>query len=115
MLDGSMMYKLRNYLDQDVADENPTFLYITPEHVYECQIFSAYRTTIYDDYIWFEFFGDEDYLNYVQMMKDKSEVEFPDCHFTARDRMITISTCNRTLIDDGTGRMAVYAKIVKIR
>jgi sortase B len=115
MLDGSMMYKLRNLLNQETADENPAFLYITPEHVYECQIFSVYRTTIYDDYIWFQFFGDDDFLDYVEMMKNKSEVSFPDCGITAEDSILTISTCNRSLINDGTGRMAVYAKIVRIR
>ncbi len=115
MLDGSMMYKLRNLLNQETADENPAFLYITPEHVYECQIFSVYRTTIYDDYIWFQFFGDDDFLDYVEMMKNKSEVSFPDCGITSEDSILTISTCNRSLINDGTGRMAVYAKIVRIR
>ncbi len=113
MADGSMMGKLRRLLDQDNADENPVFWYITPDAVYECQIFSTYRTTVYEEYLRFDFANDEDFLDYVEEMRSLSEAVFPDVEITAEDKILTLSTCNYSENYE-TGRQALYAKIVKI-
>ena len=113
MADGSMMGKLRRLLSQENADQNPVFWYIMPDAVYECQIFSTYRTTVFEDYLRLDFESDEDFLNYIEEMRSLSEAVFPDVEITAEDKILTLSTCNYSENYE-TGRQALYAKIVKV-
>ena len=73
-------YPLSNTIEEDIPEYDFTqLLEINPDvkgwlrmgckpQLCDLRTFDAGR--IDDDYIWFEFFGDEDYLNYVQMMTE---------------------------------------------
>ena len=113
MKDGSMMGKLRRYLKKDEGLAHPFFWYFTPDHVYRCDVFSTYLTTIEDDYLVFDFANDDEFMAYVKQIKKWSAYDF-GVEVTPADRIITLSTCNYSIVKED-GRQALHAVMVQVK
>lgn len=113
MTDGSMFGHLKEYLKQSVWEENPVFWLITPQHVYQCDIFSVYLTTAQEEYARVEFADEEDFINYVEAIRGQSAYQIDGVAIEQDDRIITLSTCNYAEVEE-LGRQALHAKITQI-
>ncbi|MBC1481065.1 class B sortase [Listeria seeligeri] len=110
MKDGSMFADLRKYLDKDFLAAHPTFSYESALQNYKVEIFAVYETTTDFYYIETEFPEKQDFANYLQKVKLESIYQ-TDVQVTAKDRIITLSTCD-TEKDYQKGRMVVQGKLV---
>lgn len=113
MTDGSMFGHLKQYMEESVWEENPSFWFITPQHVYRCDIFAVYLTTAEENYIRTEFADDADFMNYVEMARSQSAYRIADVDIEPGDQIMTLSTCNYAEVET-LGRQAVHAKITQV-
>lgn len=79
----------------------------TESKIYTYEIFSYYETGDEVDYLQNLFFSNEEYQEFLNMIKNKSKRDFK-VEVTYNDNIITLSTCN----DDNTGRKVVHAKFI---
>lgn len=88
------------------------FLYLnTPTERTVWQVFSWYETTVEFNYIDTYFADDAEYLEFLNLLKEKNTVEaFEDIQFTPDHRILTMSTCKGS---DENVRVAVHAVLVK--
>lgn len=113
MLDGSMFGTIDVYLKEETGLENPSFWYLTPDQVYRCEIFSTYLTTVYEPYLRIDFADDEEYLDYIETIREQSLYEFPEVEIGAQDRILSLSTCNYTEVNKA-GRQVIHALMVPV-
>lgn len=113
MTDGSMFGHLKQYMEESVWEENPYFWFITPQHVYRCDIFAVYLTTAEKDYIRTRFADDADFMDYVETARSQSAYRIPDVDVEPGDQIMTLSTCNYAEVEN-LGRQAVHAKITPV-
>lgn len=111
MKDGSMFQDLIKYLDEDFFREHQTFTFDTLYDSYEAEIFTVYNTMIDFNYIETDFESDQDYLELIEEMQDKSRFE-TDVDIDSDDQIITLSTCDYEL-DPNDGRLVLQAKLTK--
>lgn len=71
------------------------------------QIFSTYTIPTTNDYIKSEFTSDEDFINFVNKIKERSIFDF-NTPVTASDNILTLSTCY-----DDYSKMVIHAKLIK--
>ncbi len=109
MKDGTMFGQLDEFLDEDFLSENKHFQYDTIYASYEVEIFSVYVTTTDFYYIETDFADDEEYIDFLQLIKEKSEVT-TEVDVTETDNIITLSTCDN-LSDPEKGRLVVHGKV----
>ena len=102
---GTLGYVLKSgYIDKK---ENQ-FIYIsTPTKNLTYQIFSAYKIPNTSDYIQTDFNDETEIEEFYKMLKDRSEINI-DVAVTAKDKILTLSTCYNNDI-----KIAVHAKLVK--
>jgi sortase B len=111
MKDGSMFGDLKKFLNKDFYSSHRTFSYDTLYKSYRAEVFSAYYTTTDFNYIQTEFDSDDEYWSFLQNIQERSLYK-NDTVLTAKDRILTLSTCDYTL-DPVKGRLAVHAKLVE--
>ncbi|SDC34771.1 sortase B [Terribacillus halophilus] len=111
MKDGSMFGQLDRFLDEDFFSQNKEFQFDTVAESYKVEIFSVYVTTTDFNYIETDFSTDEAYMDYVDVIKEKSKIP-TDMEVTKKDNIITLSTCN-TLQDPEDGRLVLHGKLTK--
>lgn len=109
MKNKTMFGTLRNVLKESYLNEyKDHYIYITTKNYkYTYQIFSAYHLDPTDDYIRVSFEDDENYEKWLNMIKDRSMVNY-SLDVTKDDYVLTLSSCWST-----TTRMAVHSKLIK--
>lgn len=108
-IDKTMFGSLRNALTNGWLSnkDNYVFKLSTPYENTLWQVFSIYHIPVTSDYLRIEFNGDEDFLNFANMLKERSAHNF-ETSVSANDRIITLSTCY-----DETERVVLHAKLIK--
>lgn len=104
----TMFATLRYVLDESWYNnpENLDIVFNTPSRQIKAKIFSIYVVPNTNDYLYINF-SDEDYLNFINMIKSRSIHDF-GVDYGINDKMITLSTCDNT----GDKRLVVHAKIM---
>ena len=108
-IDKTMFGSLRNALTNGWLSnkDNYVFKLSTPYENTLWQVFSIYHIPVTSDYLRIEFNGDEDFLNFANMLKERSAHNF-ETNVSANDRIITLSTCY-----DDKERVVLHAKLIK--
>ncbi len=99
---------LLNYKNQEFYNNHKYIELATKDGVYKFEIFSVYKTTTEFYYINTQFENIEEYSNFVNSLKAKSEYN-TGVSISGEDVILTLSTCDYS-IDDG--RYVVEAKLV---
>lgn len=113
MADHSMFWALGEFLDQEFYDSHTTFqllLRVGDEDIlYDCEIFSVYLVSVYDN-DWITTFPDEEsYQDYITMCQNKSSIS-TDVEVSSSDQIVTLSTC-AAYGAENEGRLLVHAKM----
>jgi|LSQX01.3.fsa_nt_gb sortase B len=109
MRDGSMFGVLARFKDKNFFQENTTILFYTLYEITEWEIFSAYVTDTSFNYIKQNFTSDEEYLNFINAIKDKS-MHKRNVELRKDDKIITLSTCS---YEFNNARFVVHARRVR--
>ena len=72
------------------------------------QIFSMYTINVTSDYLVTDFENDEEYVNFLTRMKERSIYNF-GVELGASDKILTLSTCH----GDGSKRLVIHAKLLQ--
>ncbi|MGM9834963.1 MAG: class B sortase [Bacilli bacterium] len=88
-------------------EENHYITFNTLNENLQWKIFSVYSIKKTSDYLEKDFSNDEEWLEFVSMIKDRSDYKF-DTEVNAEDKIVTLSTC---LQNDR--RLVVHAVLVK--
>ena len=109
-LTGSMFGSLKNILDSSWYSnkENHIIRLSTPTENTMWQVFSVYTIPKESYYITPTFNTDEEYLEFLNTIKNRSEVEFSGTVNTS-DKVLTLSTCK----DNFGNRIVMHAKLIK--
>ena len=95
MKDDSMFGTFRKYKNKYWYNSNPTFdVYVGHKH-YRYHIFAVYETHEISDTYTYKFADEERYAEYLKTSKEKSIYNI-DVTPTAKDKIITLSTCTST-------------------
>ncbi|MCI5840023.1 MAG: class B sortase [Peptoniphilaceae bacterium] len=106
----SMFTALDEFRKQDFAEKN-NVIYITDnDGMKEYHVFSAYGTPADYDYRTLEFSDPDEKIEYLNKLKNKSEVSLDSGEFNKDSQIITLSTC---AYDFDDWRLAVHAVRVK--
>ena len=102
---GKMFGTLQNLSKKEWLDNIKTNLitFSTETDVYRWEVFSIYAINDTSDYLKNLFSGDDDFFNYINMIRGRSEIK-SDIEIKATDKVLTLSTCL-----DGDRRYAVHA------
>ncbi|MGN1400126.1 MAG: class B sortase [Bacillus sp. (in: firmicutes)] len=110
MRNGSMFHDLKKYENQDFLENHSYIEYRSVDGIlYRWQVFSSYITDLSFNYLQLDFASDEDYLSFLQTIRDKSQVTV-DIDLSTEDQILTLSTCTYEVED---GRRVVHAKLVE--
>ena len=71
------------------------------------QVFSVYHIPTTSDYIQTSFSTDEEFLKFINMLKDRSMYDF-NTTVSSEDKILTLSTCH-----NDTEKMVLHAKLIK--
>jgi len=105
-----MFSTLKNTLDSNWYNNqnNLNINFSIKDKEYTWKIFSMYTIEVTSDYLYTEFNTDNDYLNFLQKLKDRSINNFNEV-LTSEDKILTLSTCYK----DDKHRVVVHAKLIK--
>lgn len=105
----TMFGSLRNILSSSWYDntDNHIIKLSTPTENTLWQVFSVYHIETTNDYIQTRFTSDEEYLTFLNKLKDRSAVTF-DTTVNANDKILTLSTCYNK-----TDKVVMHAKLIK--
>lgn len=105
----TMFGSLRNILSSSWYNntDNHVIKLSTPTENTLWQVFSVYHIETTNDYIQTEFASDEEYQQFLDMLKTRSAVEF-DTTVSATDKILTLSTCYNK-----TDKVVMHAKLIK--
>ena len=105
----TMFGSLRNILSSSWYNntDNHIIKLSTPTENTLWQVFSVYHIETTNDYIQTEFATDEEYQTFLDMLKERSAVEF-DTTVNATDKILTLSTCYNK-----TDKVVMHAKLIK--
>ncbi len=107
MKDGSMFASLKKFRQEKYRQRHPAFSVYTSTGAYEYQVFSTYTTSPTSATYTVAYANDEEYMNYINMIKSWSEADY-GVEVTAQDKIITLSTC----VNNNRDRYIVHAKRV---
>lgn len=105
MKNGSMFGYLKTLRNESVCKNSPYFWICTPNGDYKYEIFSVHSEKNDSETYKLLFQPDEKFENYIEQMKEKSEVKF-DVPVTKDDKIVTLSTCT----SDDSYRFVVQGK-----
>ena len=92
MKNGSMFGQLKKFGEQETVDRNPYFWIFTKDFIYQYRIFSSSIVSkMGDPYI--VRFAQEDFEKFIEKSIASSEIDCGDVTVTAKDRIVTLSTC----------------------
>ena len=105
----TMFGSLRNILSSSWYDntDNHIIKLSTPTENTLWQVFSVYHIPTTNDYIQTEFTSDEEYQQFLDMLKGRSAVNF-DTTVNTTDKILTLSTCYNK-----TDKVVMHAKLIK--
>lgn len=108
-VDTTMFGSLKNILKSNWY-ENKNNHVIKTSNEYEnslWQVFSVYRIDTTSDYLQTKFNTDEEFLNFVNMLKERSYYDF-NVNLSGTDKILTLSTCYNS-----KQRVVMHAKLIK--
>ncbi len=110
LLSGYMFGDLRQTIKSSwyKNDENMFITFNTLGVEMKWQVFSIYKTPYTTDYIKVDFFDDEDFLEFVDLIKSRSVYNF-GVKVDEDDFVLTLSTCS----GNDNGRLVLHAKLVQ--
>lgn len=105
----TMFGSLRNILNSSWYDntDNHIIKLSTPTENTLWQVFSVYHIPTTNDYIQTEFTSDEEYQQFLDILKGRSAVNF-DTTVNTTDKILTLSTCYNK-----TDKVVMHAKLIK--
>ena len=105
----TMFGSLRNILSSSWYNNtnNHIIKLSTPTENTLWQVFSVYHIETTNDYIKTEFQTDAEYQTFLDMLKERSAVEF-DTTLNTTDKILTLSTCYNK-----TDKVVMHAKLIK--
>ena len=108
-INGTMFGSLKNIFKSDWFDDvnNHVIKLSTLTENTLWQVFSVYTIPTTSDYLQIDFSSDEEFLEFVMMLKDRSRYNF-NVEFNATDKILTLSTC----LNDKE-RVVLHAKLIK--
>ncbi|MCL2674549.1 MAG: class B sortase [Defluviitaleaceae bacterium] len=98
MNNGTMFHNLRYFMNADYFNANRYITVFTETEMLTYQIFAALSTRTTFEYIQIEFYDDDDFLELVSEIKQRS-VHNSNITVGADDRIIILSTCTNTADD----------------
>lgn len=105
-VDGTMFGSLRELINKDGSEK---LVYIsTPYNNYIFQVFSIYRIMNTNDYLYTGYDSNEEFLNFIDLIKKRSLVKYDDLEILPSDRILTLATCY-----DTREKFVVHAKLIK--
>lgn len=108
-LKGNLMFSsLEKTLNKNwYSNENNLNIYFSIKGKdYSFKIFSIYTVDVTSDYLDINFGSDEEYINFINMIKSRSINDF-NVEVTKDDKILTLSTCYK----DDSKRLVVHAKM----
>lgn len=111
MKNSTMFGSLKNYLNQQYADEHPIIYLDTLYEGYDVEVFAAYETTIDFYYIETEFKSSDVFLKFLDEIQARSAIEM-NVEIGPEDKILTLSTCKDSVLSDDH-RFVVQGKLVK--
>ena len=108
-LDTTMFGSLKNILTSGWLNKQENYI-VRLSTEYEntlWQVFSVYRIPTTSDYIQVNFSSDEEFSNFITMIKDRSAYDF-NTSVQASDKILTLSTCYNQ-----TDKVVLHAKLIK--
>ena len=104
-----MFGSLKNIFNSDWFDDinNHVVKLSTPTENTLWQVFSVYHIPTTSDYLQVKFSNDTDFLDFVNMLKSRSQYDF-NVEFSAEDKILTLSTCY-----NDEERVVLHAKLIK--
>ncbi len=104
-----MFGSLKNILSSSWYNntDNHVIKLSTPTENTLWQVFSVYHIPTTNDYIQTEFASDEEYQTFLDMIKERSAVEF-NTTLNPTDKILTLSTCYSK-----TDKVVMHAKLIK--
>ena len=109
MKDKSMFGSLHNYKDLDFAKENNKFYITTKDGTLEYEIFSVYIEEANINPYRFSFNSDNEYVEYINDLKNKSMHKLVDYNLTSEDKIVTLSTCS---YEKKNYRLLIHGKLM---
>ncbi len=107
LYNGMLFGSLKNTLNSSWYNKKDFTIKLSTENLNSnWEIFSVYKIPTTTDYLTTNFSSDEDYLNFLNMLKNRSEQKF-DVELNKDDKILTLSTCYNHDI-----KMVVHAKLV---
>ena len=108
-VDGTMFGSLKNIFESNwYNNKNNHVVKLSTEYQNTMwQVFSVYHIKTTNDYIQTRFTSDQEYLNFLNKLKDRSAVTF-DTTVSASDKILTLSTCYNK-----TDKVVMHAKLIK--
>ena len=108
-LNGTMFGSLKNIFNSDWYNDvnNHVIKLSTLTENTLWQVFSVYHIPTTSDYLQTEFGSSEEFLTFIQMLKDRSQYSF-NVEFNENDKILTLSTCY-----NDQERVVLHAKLIK--
>ena len=110
-LDKTMFGSLKNTLKKEWFNNKDNHLIrLSTENVNTIwEVFSIYHIPTTDDYLKVKFTSDNDFSEYIKMVKNRSIYEF-NTNVLNNDKILTLSTCYRN-----NEKLVLHAKLVKMQ
>lgn len=109
MKDGSMFKPLVQYDDVEFYENHKVIEITTPEGAYNCEVFAALTVPATSDYYRFEFYDEEDRMDYLNRIREESVLD-TSITVGTDDRIVIMSTCTAQLDEN---RFCVFGKLVE--
>jgi sortase B len=109
-IDGTMFGSLKNIFKSNwYNNKNNHVVKLSTEYQNTMwQVFSVYRIPETSDYLEINFNDNEKYVNFLNMLQDRSELKF-DVSLNEEDKILTLSTCYKE-----NDRVVLHAKLIKM-
>lgn len=108
---GQMFHELTRFLDEEFFKNNRYVTIYTTEGAYRYEIFSIYETHSTYRYCQLSFTSNSSFVNWCNEMKTNSLYRTSMSDFTAKSRILTLSTCTNGYF---TQRYSLQAKLVSV-
>ena len=109
MRDGSMFASLNKFKEEDFFNDNKYVYVNLRDKVLKYEVFSTYVEEANIESYKYSFGTDEDYVSFLNKIRNKSMHYRDGVELTKDDKIITLSTCTYEIND---GRLLVQAKLV---
>lgn len=108
---GNMMNNITLFRDETFFNENEYVEITSTDGLYIYQVFSIYKTDMYNNYIDTYFSTPEAFVDFAYEMKSRSMYQREGVEFTSSDRLLTLSTCTNIIQEE---RYTLQAKLIRI-